>query len=109
MALTPCLACGQLTGGSYCPGHRPRNGSTRQWRKTRTRILTRDHGRCQRCGNPASEVDHIRPVARGGSDHPANLEAICRACNLAKSATEGANRPGMGAPRQPRHSGNTPG
>lgn len=30
----------------------------------------------------AWEVDHIIPVANGGTDHPANLRLLCRACHL---------------------------
>jgi 5-methylcytosine-specific restriction endonuclease McrA len=52
-----------------------RNGSTRAWRATRTRILTRDGHRCQRCGAPAGHIGHIHPVARGGTDHYTNLQA----------------------------------
>ena len=37
------------------------------------------------CGGPASEVDHILPRSRNGSDEPENLAAACRRCNNAKS------------------------
>jgi 5-methylcytosine-specific restriction protein A len=40
----------------------------------------------QRCGAPAEHVDHIMPVAAGGTDHPSNLQALCQSCNLAKAA-----------------------
>ena len=79
--LKPCLTCGTLTPGSYCPDHRPRNGSTRQWRKTRARVLERDGWRCQVCGELAQEVDHLIPVADGGPDVLSNLRAVCRAHN----------------------------
>ena len=32
------------------------------------------------------EVDHIVPLARGGANERANLQALCRACNRAKAA-----------------------
>ena len=87
MSFRPCIECGTLTNGSRCPQHASRrNGSTRQWRATREQILARDRYRCQRCGKPAQHVDHRTPVARGGSDHPSNLEALCAPCNHKKGA-----------------------
>ena len=37
------------------------------------------------CGGEATEVDHILPRSRNGSDEPENLAAACRRCNNAKS------------------------
>jgi 5-methylcytosine-specific restriction protein A len=83
MALNPCTVCGTLTrAGSRCPAH-ARNGSTRQWRRTRARVLAQQP-MCVHSGRPAEHVDHITPMSRGGTDHPANLQALCAACNLAK-------------------------
>jgi 5-methylcytosine-specific restriction protein A len=88
MALRRCLGgCGALiNAGSYCARCRPRNGSTRKWRNRREQILTRDRYTCRQCGRPARHVDHITPVAWGGTDHPSNLQALCGVCNLAKGA-----------------------
>ena len=88
MALrTWCLSCGEPTrAGSYCRVCRPRNGSTRSWRQTRERVLARDGWLCRYCGEQATQVDHIVPLARGGFDHEANLAASCASCNLAKGS-----------------------
>jgi 5-methylcytosine-specific restriction enzyme A len=87
MALRRCLGgCGALiNGGSYCRRCKPRNGSTRQWRSLRDPILARDRYTCRQCGRPAAHVDHITPVHAGGTDHPANLQALCGVGNPAKS------------------------
>ena len=37
--------------------------------------------RCTRCVEPAAEVDHIIPIAHGGSDAWINLRAVCYACH----------------------------
>jgi 5-methylcytosine-specific restriction protein A len=86
-----CLGCGVLTRqGSRCATCRPRNGSTRQWRTIRARILRRDGHACQLrlpgCTVTATHVDHIVPVINGGTDNPVNLRAACAACNLARGA-----------------------
>lgn len=39
---------------------------------------------------PATEVDHITPKASGGTDDPANLQGICKACHRAKTQDEAA-------------------
>lgn len=58
----------------------------------RFQILRRDNHACRYCGTAASPeraltVDHVVPVALGGSDAPDNLVAACRDCNAGKSAT----------------------
>ena len=43
-----CLNCrAVILSGSYCAACRPRNGSTRAWRKLRELILASDHDVCQ--------------------------------------------------------------
>jgi hypothetical protein len=78
VAVRRCLGgCGALiNAGSYCSRCRPRNGSTRQWRNIRARVLYRDNWTCQQCGQSASHVDHRQPVLFGGSDDGSNLQAL---------------------------------
>lgn len=57
-----------------------------EWRRLRLQILKRDHRLCQICRErQATEVDHIVPKSKGGSDDPSNLQAACDPCNRAKS------------------------
>lgn len=60
-------------------------------RSLRLQILRRDNHTCQSCGakapDVALEVDHVLPVALGGSDEPSNLRTLCEACNSGKAAT----------------------
>jgi len=41
--------------------------------------------RCAYCGDPAMEIDHCIPLAKGGSGWPANLVPACRHCNAVKN------------------------
>lgn len=56
----------------------------------REAIYDRDRGLCHLCGLPVPwseyEVDHVVPVARGGSHEMSNLAATHRGCNRHKSA-----------------------
>lgn len=72
-------------------------------KKLRFQILERDNFACRYCGRGAPEyrleIDHVTPVACGGSDHPDNLIAACCDCNAGKSwgllNTCAADRPGL--------------
>jgi 5-methylcytosine-specific restriction endonuclease McrA len=54
------------------------------------RQYERQRGRCYWCGVSvpwsAKHVDHVIPVARGGSNGPENLVIACASCNLSKGA-----------------------
>ena len=39
---------------------------------------------CSYCGGPAEEIDHIHPVAHGGTGEMMNLTSSCRVCNARK-------------------------
>ena len=54
-------------------------------------ILQRDNFRCQICGRTAQdgvklEVDHKKPIAKGGRTEPNNLWTLCQDCNRGKGA-----------------------
>lgn len=56
----------------------------RGWSRLRARILKRDGWVCRYCGGFADSVDHVVPVAQGGSDASSNLAAACMDCNRSK-------------------------
>jgi hypothetical protein len=61
-------------------------------KRTRYEVLKRDNHTCRYChaiDSPLT-VDHVLPVALGGSDSPANLVAACRDCNAGKASTSPA-------------------
>jgi hypothetical protein len=57
--------------------------------QTRVLVLQRDGFRCRFCGTTADEarlqVDHVKPVAQGGTDTLDNLATLCDVCNAGKS------------------------
>lgn len=57
----------------------------------RYEVFRRDGYRCRYCGAGPDDakltVDHVVPVALGGSDEPANLVTACDECNAGKSAS----------------------
>lgn len=59
-------------------------------KKTRFEVFKRDSFKCQYCGaHPPSvllHVDHIHPVAEGGTNAIDNLVTACEPCNLGKGA-----------------------
>jgi 5-methylcytosine-specific restriction endonuclease McrA len=51
------------------------------------RIYEAQKGRCACCQskvNRRAPVDHIHPLARGGSNWPKNLQILCKPCNSSK-------------------------
>jgi 5-methylcytosine-specific restriction protein A len=49
-------------------------------------VLARDRFTCQRCGKRSElEVDHLVPVAKGGSWELDNLWTLCKPCHGAKT------------------------
>lgn len=61
-------------------------------KRLRFEVLNRDGFRCQYCGASADEaglhIDHIIPVARGGTNAKWNLLTACQPCNSGKSDSE---------------------
>jgi len=84
----PCLACGTPAAGSYCPSHRRDRNLARGLLEL---VAGRDGWICQLCGEPVSRIrdrsplspslDHVIPLARGGSDAMPNLRLAHVACN----------------------------
>lgn len=62
------------------------------WRGLRSAVMRRDGGQCQiagpQCTGVATEVDHRKPYAEGGTDEIANLWAVCAGCHRVKSLEE---------------------
>lgn len=60
-------------------------------KRTRYEVLRRDNHTCRYCGGSAPDVvltvDHVTPVALGGTDEPSNLVAACKDCNAGKAST----------------------
>jgi len=72
------------------------------WQKLRKQILMRDANLCQKCLAEgklvlATDVDHIKPKADGGTDDPDNLQCLCKSCHKLKSFTE-SNAPVASVP-----------
>ncbi len=60
-------------------------------KKLRFEVFKRDSFTCQYCGKSAPDVvlhvDHINPVAKGGTNEITNLISSCVDCNIGKGAT----------------------
>lgn len=68
------------------------------WEKLRARTLKRDSYLCQPCKRQgrvtaATQVDHITPKAKGGTDDEGNCQSICADCHLCKTAGEDRRNP----------------
>ena len=57
----------------------------------RDAIFQRDGGKCQVCGDPATEIDHVAD----NSDDPSNLRAICGRCNRSLAWENAATADGV--------------
>lgn len=49
---------------------------------------------CERAGRvaAATELDHVVPLWKGGSEDDSNMQGLCHACHAEKTATEAAER-----------------
>jgi 5-methylcytosine-specific restriction protein A len=76
--------------------HRPNSamrGFGRPWRRLRESILNRDPLCVNLFGIKdhvalSTDVDHILPVAQGGTEDASNLQGLCHSCHSRKTANE---------------------
>lgn len=107
---TPCgkPGCGKLSHERFCDDHareekreldrdRPsaaRRGYGHRWRKLRLMVLREEplcrdpFGAHEGQPVPATDVDHIMPRERGGTDARENLRPLCKRCHSEKTARE---------------------
>lgn len=85
--------------GKAWAGHQGTGRGGRPWRRLREKVLKRDNylcrcSECKRIGRlrVADEVDHIVPVAMGGTDAEGNLQAINRDCHKEKTRRDAQAR-----------------
>lgn len=60
---------------------------------TRLNLFIQRHGKCAHCKTKIMpgkrwDVDHIIPIALGGSNEEANLQILCWSCHITKTAYE---------------------
>lgn len=62
----------------------------REWDQVRAALLEQTEWRCEYCecelSWKGSEIEHMIPRARGGTDHFVNLTISCKSCNCSKRA-----------------------
>ena len=94
-----CKSCGRVFKDSnfkicpYCGDQLfTRIGRQPIPRKLRHEVFKRDGYRCRECGaskdETSLEIDHILPVAKGGTNDIDNLQTLCRECNRMKHTDE---------------------
>ncbi len=55
------------------------------------RIFDQQKGRCAYCAKSLRNgyhIDHIKPLAKGGTNYPRNIQLCCGQCNLCKAASD---------------------
>ena len=95
-----CNYCGRVLGDVdfiYCPYCKnelsEREGRQPIPRQLRHQVFLNDGYRCRECGaskedGATLEIDHIIPVAKGGTNDISNLQTLCKECNRAKYTDE---------------------
>ena len=102
--LRTCKVCRRACDGDYCPAHehlRPQaferdkgksaaaRGYGHAWRKRREQVLS-EQPVCAMCKRRfAEQVDHIAPLAAGGTHERENLQGLCVECHRLKTARDG--------------------
>ena len=74
----------QMSSNNYLIGTGYQQGNLYQ-NKLRSFIFNRSNGKCVYCGAKATEIDHVIPKAKGGTNSSYNLVASCKSCNQMKS------------------------
>jgi 5-methylcytosine-specific restriction protein A len=80
-----------------------KRGYDRNWKRIRIQVLIRDNYTCQDCGDVVdgkdAHVDHVIPLAAGGTNELSNLKTRCIRCHSKKTAKEdgGFGNRGRGA------------
>jgi 5-methylcytosine-specific restriction endonuclease McrA len=68
-------------------GTAAQRGYGADWQRVRLAVLARDGYVCHWCEQPANTVDHVVPLAAGGSRlDPNNCVAACLSCNSSRGA-----------------------
>jgi len=68
------------------------------WDQLRKQTMKRDNYMCQPCKKlgfitNATQVDHIVPKSKGGTDDLSNLQAICNDCHKIKTNIDNGGSP----------------
>ncbi len=66
------------------------------WQQLRAQVL-RDEPLCRACDakgqvTRATQVDHVKPKTKGGTDDRTNLAPLCEPCHEAKTARDAGKR-----------------
>ena len=74
-----------------------RDTSWSRWDRIRQRVIRRANGLCEHCTargqvKQGREVDHIKPVAQGGTDDDDNLQYLCIECHERKTCADEGKR-----------------
>jgi 5-methylcytosine-specific restriction protein A len=94
---------GRATERGYCAAHalqhppaprpvdtRPSasaRGYDRKWRRIRAQFL-KFNLHCDHCGAKATEADHIKSLATGGTHAWENLRPLCKSCHSRKTVKQ---------------------
>ena len=71
--------------------NRRTRGATKVPANVVQRLVEAQRGNCPVCQKKfgiSYHLDHIQPIARGGTNDAGNLQILCRACNLSKAAKD---------------------